>query len=286
MINSLKNKIKIIYRILTYIYSNNINLKHLIRRKWFIFFKILILITIFLYKLINHINSIIFYKPKARNSSSVIFLKVKIMSKVGTKNDIVFEILCRLPTRSVVRFKSVSKLWHSIISDPYLITTHTHCYDPYNIAGFIYRSKNYYHFVSFNNTPTSVPDLSLTILQHDAENIFGHNVMVDVFRSFFGLLICPGYFLSEYGSKFHYHLMVLIYIYNPVTKHFKRLPGLRGQFFLLDVILTPDKKLFCLSMGGSYKHPGGGGGWHDCHISMYSSITESWKNICMYIHDS
>ncbi|XP_047057850.1 putative F-box protein At1g50870 [Lolium rigidum] len=39
-------------------------------------------------------------------------------------DELVFEILLRLPVKSVLRFKSVSKVWHAIISDPFFIRAH------------------------------------------------------------------------------------------------------------------------------------------------------------------
>ncbi|KAM3379596.1 F-box protein [Capsicum galapagoense] len=40
------------------------------------------------------------------------------------KDDIIMEILCRLPVRCLVQFKCVSKLWNAIISDPYFVNKH------------------------------------------------------------------------------------------------------------------------------------------------------------------
>uniref|UniRef100_A0A8R7U404 F-box domain-containing protein n=1 Tax=Triticum urartu TaxID=4572 RepID=A0A8R7U404_TRIUA len=39
----------------------------------------------------------------------------------------VWEILIRLPVKSLTRFKQVSKAWHAIISDPLLVRAHLHC---------------------------------------------------------------------------------------------------------------------------------------------------------------
>lgn len=41
-------------------------------------------------------------------------------------NDLILEILSWLPLRSIVRFKSVCKLWYSVIYDPYFITCKQH----------------------------------------------------------------------------------------------------------------------------------------------------------------
>ncbi|XP_051208623.1 putative F-box protein At1g50870 isoform X1 [Lolium perenne] len=39
-------------------------------------------------------------------------------------DELVFEILLRLPVKSLLQFKSVSKVWHAIISDPFFIRVH------------------------------------------------------------------------------------------------------------------------------------------------------------------
>lgn len=85
-------------------------------------------------------------------------------SVVATSNDLMFEILCRLPKKSVVRFKSVSKRWEYIISDPYFSVTHTHWLNMSTvIAGTIHRSE-------INNIPDQI--LSLGIIKHDAHGTF------------------------------------------------------------------------------------------------------------------
>ncbi|XP_061371664.1 F-box/kelch-repeat protein At3g23880-like [Gastrolobium bilobum] len=38
--------------------------------------------------------------------------------------DVIHEILLRLPVKSLVRFKSVCKSWHSLISDPHFANSH------------------------------------------------------------------------------------------------------------------------------------------------------------------
>ncbi|KAM3288200.1 hypothetical protein P3S67_021630 [Capsicum chacoense] len=40
------------------------------------------------------------------------------------QDDIIMEILYRLPVRDLVQFKCVSKLWNALISDPYFVNKH------------------------------------------------------------------------------------------------------------------------------------------------------------------
>ncbi|PHU05508.1 hypothetical protein BC332_26330 [Capsicum chinense] len=46
------------------------------------------------------------------------------------QDDIIMEILYRLPVRDLFQFKCVSKLWNALISDPYFVNKH------------LYRAKN------------------------------------------------------------------------------------------------------------------------------------------------
>ncbi|XP_066160441.1 uncharacterized protein [Oryza sativa Japonica Group] len=42
-------------------------------------------------------------------------------------DDVIFDILLRLPSKSLIRFKSVCKAWHAIISNPCFISAHLEC---------------------------------------------------------------------------------------------------------------------------------------------------------------
>ncbi|XP_040964778.1 uncharacterized protein [Gossypium hirsutum] len=45
--------------------------------------------------------------------------------KIAYNQDLLTQILLRLPTKSLIKFKSVSKLWQFIISDPDFCLSHT-----------------------------------------------------------------------------------------------------------------------------------------------------------------
>jgi F-box interacting protein len=51
-------------------------------------------------------------------------MKMKMMAPVELLDELVLEVLIRLPVKSLLRFKSVSKAWRAIISDPSFIREH------------------------------------------------------------------------------------------------------------------------------------------------------------------
>ncbi|KAG5583021.1 hypothetical protein H5410_053648 [Solanum commersonii] len=51
-------------------------------------------------------------------------------TQIEFKDDIIMEILSKLPVRYLVQFKCVSKLWNTLISDPYF--TKKHLNDPHS----------------------------------------------------------------------------------------------------------------------------------------------------------
>lgn len=186
---------------------------------------------------------------------------------LAINRDVLFTILSLLPARSVVRFKGVSKLWQSVISDPYFIKSHANNCNFYNNAGFICSNPETHCSYLFDGALSSAPDLSLSILKHDAESMrIGLNLNVYVLRSFYGLLICPVMWEeSEFQSSFEF-----IYIYNPMTMQYKRISQVKRCWSPVDVILTPNHKLIMFSFNTST---------FSYQIRMYISYTQSWKFI-------
>lgn len=175
---------------------------------------------------------------------------------VGNNQDLLLEILSLLPTKSVIRFKGVSKLWRSIISDPYFIKTHINNCNPHTISGFTCSNpeEHIHYYYLFDGALSSVPDLSLSILKHDAAESMGihhnfrYNLHVYVSRSFYGLLICP---VMWKRSEYRFSLK-LIYIFNPVTMQYRRISRVYPNWCPLDMILTPDHKLIMLTSDDIY----------------------------------
>uniref|UniRef100_A0ACD6A4A8 Uncharacterized protein n=1 Tax=Avena sativa TaxID=4498 RepID=A0ACD6A4A8_AVESA len=122
-------------------------------------------------------------------------------------DDLILEILSRLPARSVRRFKCVSMPWRDLIADP----VHRKKL-PQTLAGFLYRARRH-HFVSVSDSAAQV-DLSLTFLQPKYKYI-------DYVDTCNGLLLCA---CSENNEECHY------VVCNPATERWIELPP-RPQAF-------------------------------------------------------
>lgn len=66
-----------------------------------------------------------------RNKPTFLFVFLRMASLVEGNEDLLNEILLRLPVKSLMRFKCVSKNWLAHISNPYFCHSHTlHQYNP------------------------------------------------------------------------------------------------------------------------------------------------------------
>ncbi|CAN6284213.1 unnamed protein product, partial [Urochloa humidicola] len=132
-------------------------------------------------------------------------------------DELLIEILCRLPVRDVCRFKCVSRSWLKLISDP----VHRKKL-PHTLAGFFYDSWNderfpreAHHFtnVSGKGPPFIFPSFSFLPVSRDE---------VDLLDSCNGLLLCrcfvPGPHEGDGVRPFHYAVC------NPATKKWVMLP--------------------------------------------------------------
>ena len=126
---------------------------------------------------------------------------------IANNNDLIAEILVRLPVKSLLRFKSVSKGWYSLISDP----NFSRRLLPDSVFGlFLTKTRLQYKFVPLSKKSFDAPFKSLTF----DDNPGGLTIL----ESCNGLLCCTC--IYAYSSKHDY------YIYNPTTKQLFKLPQL------------------------------------------------------------
>ncbi|GJT17810.1 F-box protein-like protein [Tanacetum coccineum] len=196
---------------------------------------------------------------KTTGSSSV--------ESVISNNDLLTEILLKLPVLSVVLFKSVSKQWSSLIKD----TNVTSRRNLNPLSGLFLQKNSSYDFVPLD---ISIPICRSSLL---ATNFtFGpvvrHKRDVDILHSCNGLLLCRTY----YGK---------LYVHNPsITNMFKVLPepdnvtyyhhscsgGLQMAF---DPTKSPHYKIIYIVDHGPDDISG--------QIHTYSSETGNWS-LCGY----
>ncbi|XP_058208266.1 F-box protein At5g07610-like [Rhododendron vialii] len=204
--------------------------------------------------------------------------------KVAASSDLLTEILIRLPIRSLMRFKSVSKYWLSLInSDSFSL-----CRNPNSTAvvsglfmhpvsdlltGDTYRSTTVpkLDFIPLTNTtggstPTHKPHPHFNDLAF-FPCLSGNKRIIS---SCHGLLLCCFYTELNYRKPDYF-------ILNPTTKQFKILPNrhlseLRGLTLAFDPLRSPHYKIVCahydtlICPAVPYYQ-----------IATYSSETRSWK---------
>nr|XP_043616134.1 F-box protein At5g07610-like [Erigeron canadensis] len=122
---------------------------------------------------------------------------------IGSNDDILTEILIRLPTESIVRLKSVSKQWLSLLNH----RRFTLRYDKVLKSPGFFCGSSYIPFDDGAEDRTTPPSRGLV------------DYNVKVVHSCNGLLLCYG----NLGSAFEYAVL------NPTTKQFKIIPPIPGR---------------------------------------------------------
>ncbi|KAH7666648.1 F-box domain-containing protein [Dioscorea alata] len=223
----------------------------------------------------------IFFFLNKDSKTLALFIAVKHMDN----EDVYWEILSWLPIQSLMRFKSVCKLWQDIISHPFFITIHYqhHC-NQQETPGFIFQylgyakeyhrhSKEYFsYFYSIKHDKLiSLPDPSLSVIKRHVPRILNvEDMKVSALCSWDGLVL---YRVKVYtdGFKFLFH-----YLCNPFTLALKEIPCPDKEFdrsSIKKMFLIPDHRVI------SVEHVKTGEFQHKYLIKMYSMETNKWS-IC------
>ncbi|VFQ77527.1 unnamed protein product [Cuscuta campestris] len=183
-------------------------------------------------------------------------------SEVASDDDLLTEIFRRLPVNSLLRFKSVSKRWLSLINHPYL---HRRRRKP--ISGLIFNNPNptssvpEFDFIPLDGCPAPFTTLEFA----------GDKPGMTILSSCNGLLCCCS---TNSGSY---------YVYNPTTRSYAGIPkppfsekqgrnrvnavtlafdpAVSPHFTVVLVVLSDD------SLPGPF------------HVKIYSSETGKWKKL-------
>nr|XP_043617910.1 F-box protein At5g07610-like [Erigeron canadensis] len=137
---------------------------------------------------------------------------------IGSNDDIITEILLRLPAKSILRFKCVSKHWLSLLSHQCF----TLRYDKVLKSPGLFYDSSYIPFDDGEDRTT--PPCS---------GLVDHNIQV--VQSCNGLLLCRGNPGDEYAFVYS--------VLNPTTKQFTIIPPIHGR--------RKDRRLICF-MGLAY----------------------------------
>ncbi|CAK7339007.1 unnamed protein product [Dovyalis caffra] len=204
---------------------------------------------------------------------------------IGGNQDILTEILLRIPAKSLLTFKCVSKQWLSVISDPEFCLSHT-------------RHKLSRHptpnALLLNNQYSSSPEFQVVPLK-DATRVpfldYLNVPRIKIERSCNGLLLCSSSYAingDDLPANPVDHSSDVIngddlgpryFICNPTTRQFKRLvfpshivipelllPHYRWLFLAFDPMKSPYYKIILLAIMSKT----------EIGIDVYSSKTESW----------
>ncbi|KAL6143140.1 hypothetical protein ACLB2K_053835 [Fragaria x ananassa] len=200
--------------------------------------------------------------------------------------DILTEILVRVPARPLVRFKCISKYWHFLISDPKFCHRHT-LRNPHSpISAFFSHFTSKFCFVPhhLDHGPTSTCNLTEFPPTCNPLN-FLHNLDgIHIVQSCNDLFLClpkpPKHCYPSLASTLVY------YVLNPTTNKFTTLtppaaaaattsdPRIFGHALAFDPSKSPHYKvvfLWCVDEPIA-------GHWCPYHrIEIYSSETQSWR---------
>ncbi|XP_022747908.1 F-box protein At5g07610-like [Durio zibethinus] len=184
--------------------------------------------------------------------------------KIGNNQDILNQLLLRLPTKSLLKFKCVSKQWLSTISNPQFCLSHTrhHQHNGFLEPTALLLKPYLAAYLEFDVAP----------LKHYSEVPFFHylnNSGIILRQSCNGLFLCRPFVFYDHGDA-------RFFICNPTTKKFKILSVPRSPLkdYLLfvslafDPLRSPNYKIICIR-GVSDKY-------YDFEIDIYSSETDSW----------
>ncbi|KAF7811480.1 F-box protein [Senna tora] len=200
-------------------------------------------------------------KPKPTPSSPNI---------VADNDDLLIEILLRLPIKSLLKFKSVSKRWLSLISNPQFSRRRTPFAD--SASGLILCTYPIPNFVDFNPNPDNIapprgPFETLTFAEDPLET--------KILQSCNGLLLfCSFSPTPNDFCKVHH------YVHNPTTKQYSVLPPLksyggvwkvRGVCLAFDPSKSPHYKVVCVRRRGCFQYA------RDHLIEIYSSEGGPWR---------
>ncbi|KAL8506350.1 hypothetical protein ACS0TY_017287 [Phlomoides rotata] len=182
---------------------------------------------------------------------------------VASIDDLLSAILVRLPLKSLVCCKLVSKHWHFLITNPSLSLLPNPSPNP-GVGLFLHHSlcrislQHKFEYFSFatNKHFSPYPELNFTI---DPAGIA-------IVQSTNGLLLCC--------SHLNMVSYMRCYIYNPTTKKFLQLPILdikfpriKGMSLAFDPTKSPHYKVVCVYFGLN----------NAFEFVVYSSKTRSWR---------
>lgn len=183
---------------------------------------------------------------------------------IGSNEDFIIQILVRVPVRSLLRFKCVSKQWCAVISRPdFCRLFNQSVASPTALFALpSYHRDQEYLFLPLDEKPSPAPFRSLKFVD-DPEGI-------RILHSCNGLLICCSNYTVEAHNRSYY-------IYNPTINQYRILPKTSSMFhgavFGIFLAFNPSKsvhyKVVLVRSSDTLTQP--------YQIEIYSSETRLWR---------
>ncbi|KAL7108628.1 hypothetical protein ACP275_06G124300 [Erythranthe tilingii] len=187
---------------------------------------------------------------------------------VNSIDDLLIEIFLRLPIKSLVRFKLVSKRWHSLVTDQQFCLMRSNT-NPNPAVGLFLLSPTdsiSYDYVSLSINKSGNPPFRKLDFDDEPRG-------VRILQSCNGLLLCCSNSARECNKRY--------YVYNPTTKKFSTLPKLNGvggiskrmcgMSLAFDPAKSPHYNVVCVrrlqSDSGEYRY----------QFAVYSSEKGPWR---------
>ncbi|KAL6989450.1 hypothetical protein U1Q18_015199 [Sarracenia purpurea var. burkii] len=195
------------------------------------------------------------------------------VDKVTADDDLLTEIFIRLPVKSVLQFKSVSKHWFFLITAPHFARRRNS--DPGSVSGLFFyssmrRPNPELKFIPLRNErKPEVDSFSRTLTELPLSGMA-------IISSCRGLLCCSRYPETEFPNRSHQCIIL-----NPTIKQFNLLPeppaGLQGLNLAFDPSRSPHYKVVCVWCTVSIRSTKPYQSEEQYRIEIYSSETGSWR---------
>ncbi|XP_031282032.1 F-box protein At5g07610-like [Pistacia vera] len=193
--------------------------------------------------------------------------------EIANNDDLLIELLIRLPFKSLLIFNSESKHWLSLISDP---DFSDRSLIPRPISGrFLCNiDRSEYDFIILNSSSSRNP-LQLLTLGDDSSKIM-------VLHSCIGLLLCCSLKVKEFSPYLNLKYFDNYHVFNPTAKQYTMLPPIRartrvfrailGIFLAFDPSKSPHcKAIYVRSICDSLENT-------RFEMLIYSSKTGGWQH--------
>ncbi|WCJ36434.1 F-box family protein [Euphorbia peplus] len=182
--------------------------------------------------------------------------------KIANNDDLLLQILIRLPVKPLLKFKSVSKHWLSLIANPNFSRLGYLSHSPCICGLLVYtysRATYQYDFINLDCQHSNSQLKTLTSFDYPPD--------MRIIQSCNGLLLCSS--IPSFRSATKY------YVCNPTTKQHHKLPPLTpvgefsGPYLAFDPSKSQDFKVICIRQF-QIEEP-------DFQIKVYSSKSGKWR---------